>query len=162
MARAIEMLMSEDHARLDRLLARSQRPDGTIDAAAYGDFRGGLLRHIAMEEKVLLPFARTRNGGAPLAIAAALRADHGKIAKLLVPTPTPALCDELRTLLGAHNALEEGPRGLYATCDALAGDDVSDVLARLRALPEVPVAPHYDGPPHVLRRSPPADRSNEE
>jgi hypothetical protein len=144
----IEALMTEDHVRLDRLLARSEREDGTMDMVAYADFRRGLLRHIAMEEKVLLPFARARNGGEPLALASALRADHGRLARLLVPTPTPALCDQLRALIGRHNALEEGPDGLYAKCDALAGADVESLVDRLRAQPEVPVAPHYDGPLH--------------
>jgi hypothetical protein len=149
----IEVLMSEDHVQLDVLLDRSERDDGAIDAETYADFRRRLLRHIAMEEKVLLPFARARNGGVPLAVASALRADHGQIAKLLVPTPTPALCDELRALLARHNPLEEGAHGLYAQCDELAGADVDAVVTRLRELPQVPVAPHYDGPPHRRHRS---------
>jgi hypothetical protein len=150
----IEVFMTEDHVRLDRLLDRSRRDDGTIDAEPYAEFRRGLLRHIAMEENVLLPFARTRNGGVPLAVASALRVDHGQIAKLLVPTPTSALCDELCALLARHNALEEGSRGLYAKCDDLAGADAGDLLVRLQEVPQVPVAPHYDGPPHRRRPSP--------
>jgi len=99
-----------------------------------------------MEEKVLLRFARDRRGGAPLAIAATLRRDHGEIAKLLVPSPTLSGCAELRRVLGRHNAIEEGPDGLYATCDALAGADAADVVDRLRAQPDVPAAPYHDGP----------------
>ncbi|HVH41186.1 MAG TPA: hemerythrin domain-containing protein [Labilithrix sp.] len=148
---AIEAFMTADHARLDRLLERAERKDGTIDLAAYAVFREGLLRHIAMEEKVLLPFARAKRSGTPLPIARALRQDHGRIAKLLVPTPDSALCAELRLLLAKHNELEEGPRGLYATCDALAGDEAGAVVERLGAQPAVPVAPHYDGP--LLQRS---------
>jgi hypothetical protein len=150
----IQVLMTEDHARLDRLLDRSQRDDGTIDAETHAELRRELLRHIAMEEKVLLPFARARRGGAPLAMASALRADHGQIAKLLVPTPTPALCEELRALLARHNPLEEGPHGLYAQCDELAGAEVESLAARLRELPPVPVATHYDGPIHRRHGSP--------
>jgi hypothetical protein len=147
----IESFMSDDHARIDRLLHRAQASAGTVDAEAYAEFRRGLLRHIAMEEKILLPYARTRGGGRPLAIAAPLRADHGRIAKLLVPTPTPALCEELRDVLARHNAIEEGPEGLYASCDRLAAGEEELVLERLRAQPEVPLAPHYDGPPHRRR-----------
>jgi hypothetical protein len=143
---AIEAFMTTDHARLDALLRQAELGDGTIDAEVHARFREGLLRHIAMEEKVLLPFARARRGGAPLPIARALRIDHGSIAKLLVPTPDVALCDELRLLLGRHNPLEEGPEGLYATCDLLAGDEAAAVVAQLRAQPSVPVAKHYDGP----------------
>lgn len=145
---AIEAFMTADHVRLDLLLRKAERDDGTIDSAAYASFRAGLLRHIGMEEKVLIPFARTKRGGRPLEVARALREDHGRIAKLLVPTPDGAVCDELRALLAAHNPLEEGRDGLYATCDALAADDAeaTAVVARLRSFPAVPVARHYDGP----------------
>ena len=46
--------LADDHARLDALLTR-----GTTDPAAYADFRRGLLRHIGMEEKILLPVAQS-------------------------------------------------------------------------------------------------------
>lgn len=151
MAGAIEVFMSADHQRLDGLLARAERGDGTIDTDVYADFRSGLLRHIAMEEKVLLPFARGKRNGEPLLVAKALRVDHGKIAKLLVPTPDREIIAELRALLTKHNALEEGPAGLYATCDALARDEADEILSRLKAQPAVPVAKHYDGP--LLNRS---------
>jgi hypothetical protein len=101
-----------------------------------------------MEEKVLLRYAREKRGGEPLPLARQLRADHGEIAKLLVPTPTAAIIDTLRELLHCHNTLEEGPGALYACCDALARSDAFRVVDRLRALPTVPLAPHYDGPEH--------------
>jgi hypothetical protein len=123
--------MVADHARLDRQLSLSARKDGSIDEEAYAVFRHDLLRHIAMEGKVLLPFARVRRGGEPLPVATALRADHGAIAQLLVRSPTAGIVNELRELLGRHNALEEGPDGLYATCDALGGGDAELVVARL-------------------------------
>lgn len=142
----IETFLTADHVRIDALLAAAERADGTFDAAVYAEFRQALLRHIAMEEKVLLPFARTRRGGDPLPIARALRKDHGDIAALLVPSPTPALAAGLRAALARHNPLEEGAEGLYATCDALAGAEAEQVVERLVAQPRVPVAPHYDGP----------------
>lgn len=150
----IESFMTEDHVELDRLLAASQRADGTIDGEVYSRFRGGLLRHIGMEEKVLLPFARAEvdaRGGdksALVALAAQLRADHSEIAKLLVRSPSPKIIAALEALLGEHNRLEEGPRGLYATCDALAGEEAGPLVERLRAQPEVPQAKYYDGPLH--------------
>jgi hypothetical protein len=57
MAGPIETFLTADHARIDALLAKAERPDGTIDAEVYAEFRQGLLRHIAMEEKILLPYA---------------------------------------------------------------------------------------------------------
>lgn len=142
----IEEFLSRDHGRLDELLGRADTGRGPIDMDAYEGFRAGLLRHIAMEEKILLPFARARRGGEPLPMAAALRADHGRIAKLLVPTPTRALIDTIRMALAEHNAIEEGPGGLYAACDALSDGEAATLLARLAAQPAPPLAPHYDGP----------------
>ena len=143
----IERFLTADHARLDALLARAYPGDGTLDLEAFAEFRRGLLRHIAMEEKVLLRFAREQRGGQPLPVAEALRRDHGEIARLLVPVPTPEGCATLLEVLGRHNGIEEGPSGLYATCDALAGHEADAVVARLRAQPEVPVAPYQVGPP---------------
>ena len=123
------------------------------DVRPYEAFREGLLRHIGMEEKVLLPFARARRGGAPLPVAGPLRADHGAIARLLTRAPTPALVAEVRALLATHNVLEEGENGLYATCDALAGEEAGPLVERLRAQPEVPLARYHDGPPHGSPRA---------
>ena len=145
---AIERFMADEHVRIDGSLAASERPDGSIDEVAYARFRHDLLRHIGMEEKVLLPFARERRGGEPLPVAGALRRDHGEIAKLLVGSPTMARLDALRALLARHNSLEEGPEGLYAACDELAREGADDVVERLRAQPSVPLAPYYDGPAH--------------
>ena len=142
----IEMFLTADHVRIDELLTRADTGDGTIDGEAYAEFRQALLRHIAMEEKVLLPYARIKRGGVPLPTAPVLRKDHGEIAALLVPTPTPAICAELRSLLARHNPLEEGTEGLYSTCDALAGVEAEQVVDRLKSQPRVPMAPHYDGP----------------
>lgn len=148
----IESFMTADHARLDALLRNAQLDDGSIDDRTYTEFRGGLLRHIGMEEKVLLPFARDKRGGVALHIAAQLRDDHSRIVKLLVRSPTPALLDELRRELALHNAIEEGQQGLYATCDALAGEDGTALVDRLRAQPAVPLAKYYDGPLHSTTR----------
>lgn len=136
----------DDHTRLDALLQRAITSPGDIDRAAYAEFRAGLLKHISMEEKILLPAARRARGGEPLPLAARLRLDHGVLAALLVPTLTPAIIATLRTILAAHNAIEEGPEGVYTTCEQLVGTEVDSLLAQLRAAPEVPVAQHADGP----------------
>jgi hypothetical protein len=142
--------LASDHARLDGLLRRAMTAASTIDRAAYAEFRAGLLRHISLEEKILLPAAQHWQGGDPLPIAAKLRLDHGALAALLVPTPTPAIIAALRTILAAHNALEEDPGGLYDTCEQLAGAEAEGLLAQLHAAPTVPVAPYSDGP-HVMQ-----------
>jgi hypothetical protein len=142
----IEAFLTEEHVRIDALLARAELQEGEIDADVYGQFRQALLRHIAMEEKVLLPFARDRRGGEPLPVARDLRKDHGQIAGLLVRSPTRDLCAGLRAVLARHNAREEGPEGLYATCDGLADRQGEQVVEQMKAQPNVPMAPYYDGP----------------
>jgi hypothetical protein len=131
--------LTEDHAALDALLRR-----GESDAAAYHAFRRGLLRHIGMEEKVLLPAAQRLRGGERLPAATRLRLDHGALAALLVPTATPLIRAALRGILTCHNPLEEGPDGIYAACERLAGDDGDALLTALREFPEVSVNPHVD------------------
>jgi hypothetical protein len=138
--------LSDDHLRLDALLARSLAGPSGLDLAAYGAFREGLLRHIALEEKILLPAAAAARGGEPLPLARRLRVDHGAIAALLVPTPTPELAAELRKILDPHDALEEGDGGLYAACDALLAGQAEALLERMRAYPPVKVARYHDGP----------------
>jgi hemerythrin HHE cation binding domain-containing protein len=137
-------LLVDDHARLDGLLARATAHGDEIAGAEFAAFRRGLLRHIGMEEKILLPAARRARGGVPLPEAARLRLDHGALAALLVPSPTPAVVTAIRAVLARHNPLEEGPDGVYATCERIVGEDAGALLAELRAAPEVPVAPHVD------------------
>jgi hypothetical protein len=137
--------LQQDHARLDELLRRCDATPA-IDSASYESFRRGLLRHIAMEEKVLLPEARRQRGGEPLPVAKQLRADHAALAALLVPTPTHEILAKVRDVLAEHDPLEENPGGLYEVCEELAGADVGALVARVKAMPEVPVARHFDGP----------------
>jgi len=143
----IYRLLAGDHTRLDRLLDEAAgRDPAKVEPARYDAFRRGLLKHIGMEEKILLPAAQQLSGGQPMPLAARLRLDHGAIAALLVPSPTPRIVAALKTILTAHNTLEEGPGGLYEECDRLAQGQATALLERLRNAPEVPAAPHNDGP----------------
>ena len=142
----VTRFLKDDHRRLEQLLNKAMITGGRIDQGHYDEFRSGLLRHIGMEEKILLPAAQRSNGGAPLSIASTLRLDHGAIAALLMPTPTPELIAVLRSILNKHNEVEEGGDGLYAICDKLAGAQTEDLIAKLRAAPAVAVLPHSDTP----------------
>ena len=145
---AIHRYLSGDHARLDALLARAA--DG--DATAYEEFRAGLLRHIAMEEKVL--FADGRKRPELAAMIARLHADHAALASLLVPPPTPSILRTAREILDEHNSIEEREGGLYEACESLPGADEDTLLARMTALPAVRVAQHVDEPrihEHIAR-----------
>jgi hypothetical protein len=142
----IHRYLAGDHARLDALLLRATARPDIVDALPYAEFRKGLLKHISMEEKILLPAAQRLRGGERLPIAVKLRLDHGALAALLVPSPSPGLIAAIRAILIAHNPIEEGPGGLYETCEQLAGAEIDEILARLKSAPEVPVLPHNDGP----------------
>lgn len=146
MSGPLRHFLQEDHERLDTLLLRSVGASPAIDVDTYEIFRAGLLRHIAMEEKVLLPAARRLRGGVALPIAKQLRADHAALASLLVPTPTREIMIAIRSVVTEHNPLEEDPGGMYDICDQLVGSELNALLARLRATPEVPLARHFDGP----------------
>ena len=136
----------EDHRRLDGLLQAAVAHPGTVDDRAYAQFRAGLLRHIGMEEKILLPAVQRQRGGEPLPLAARLRLDHGALAALLMPTPTAAILATIQGILVDHNVLEEGAAGLYETCDALAGQETEPILTAFRAASEVKVMAYNDSP----------------
>jgi Hemerythrin HHE cation binding domain len=137
--------LAGDHQRLDDLLECAASGE-TIDAAAYQQFRAGLLKHIGLEEKILLPAAQRLRGGEPLAVAAKLRLDHGALAALLVPTPTPQVIAAIRAILKLHNPIEEDPGGMYEQCEELAGAEADQILCQLQNYSEVKVLPHLDSP----------------
>ena len=142
----ITAFLVKDHGRLEGLLQSAVAQAGSVDQGAYDRFRAGLLRHIGMEEKILLPAAQRIRGGEPLSIAAKLRLDHGAIASLLMPPPTAEVIAKIRAVLDVHNTIEEGPGGLYQTCDELAGSEAAQLLAKLQAAPELAVPPCSDSP----------------
>ena len=144
---SLHLFFSADHRRLDALLKRSIAEPGRVDLAPFGEFRAGILRHIGMEEKVLFTAAREAREGEPLEFAARLRVDHGAIAALLVPTPTPALVAEILSVLVPHNRREEEPGGVYDACDeALGLAEAARLVEELRAFPEPPLKPYNEGP----------------
>ena len=130
MSGKIHRYLAGDHERLDALLERAMSDPENIDAAAYAQFRSGLLKHIGMEEKVLLPAAQKLRGGEPLPVAAKLRLDHGALVALLVPSPTAPIVAAIRAILKVHNPIEEDPGGVYDQCEELAGAEADRILRR--------------------------------
>ncbi len=155
----IARFLTADHERLDALLARAARMPGAVDVSAFDAFRAGLLRHIAIEEKLLFPAVRAARGGEPHSDWRRLRVEHGALTSLLVPPPTADLVAELRSILGPHDLLEEGPGALYEAADALLGADAAALVERMRSYPPVKVAPYRDGP-RVLHRAEEALRAS--
>ena len=141
--------LADDHARLERLLTAAAVGAGPIVMAPYEEFRRGLLRHIGIEERILLPAIIHAQGGVPSADAERLRLDHGAIVALLVPPPDAAIVRTIRFILGPHNVLEEGEGGVYSVLDDLGEVDTAALVEKIRHAPEVPVMP-FNARPEVL------------
>ena len=91
-----------------------------------------------MEEKIVLP-AVEHLQGAPLPVAAQLRLEHGAIVSLLVLIPTPQIVSVIRVVLDQHNTREEASDGLYSAAERVLRSSAVEVMAQLRAAPEVPL-----------------------
>lgn len=139
-------LLRGEHDRLEALLFATLADPARLDHEAYGAFRAMLLRHIALEEKLLLPAVRRLRGGDPLPEAHRLRIEHAALTSLVVPTPDVALVREIRDLLARHEVREEGEGGVFATCEDLLGDESVALAEAARAFPAIKILPHYDGP----------------
>ena len=138
--------LSDDHDRLDGLLQRAMAKPGVIDMEPYAEFRSGLLRHIGMEEKIVLPAIARLQGGRQASNAERLRLDHGALVALLVPPPTASIILTVSSILQVHNDLEEQEGGLYQLFEQLAGPETEKMLEQLKAAPAVPVLPHNEQP----------------
>lgn len=151
MAETIGAFLSGDHDRLDALLSRAE---GAVDLESYEAFRKGLLKHVGMEEMILLPAVR-RLTGQPARLAARIRLDHGALTALLVPTPTSSIVKAIWSILTVHNELEEQAGGLYQECEAALGAGAAAILAELKHAHDIPPAAHADGPRvmEVVRRT---------
>lgn len=149
MAAELYTYLSADHARLDSLLGGLVRDDSSIDTSSYDEFRRGLLRHIAIEEKILLPEIRRRRGST--VIEEQIHLDHAALASLLVPPPTRTEIDAIRSILELHNPLEEEPGGLYEVFEELTAGELDAMMERVHAIPQIPLSPEADTP--VVRRS---------
>ena len=136
----ITLFLSSDHDHLDSLLSQSDS-----HPQAYSSFRRGLLKHVGMEEMILLPAVK-RLTGAPLALAAKIRLDHGALTALMIPSPTPAVLAAVRAILKEHNRLEEQDGGLYEQCEQALGAEAPKVLEALKNAPDIPPAAHADTP----------------
>jgi hypothetical protein len=140
---------ADDHDRLEGLFEKAIADRARIDMERYNEFRAGLLRHIGMEEKILLPAAQKAGDGTRVSMADKIRLDHGAIAALLVPKPTPVIVNALRSILMKHNELEEQMGGMYEVCEQLTAGEQDALLDRLRSTPAVPTNPLME-PTRVL------------
>ncbi len=136
----INDFMTREHVCLDNLLVNVS----ATEVAVYQEFRKSLLGHISIEEKILLPAVQRIRDGTPLPLAGRLRMDHGALAALMMLPPSASTVRAIRTVLAAHNPLEEGSGGVYQQCDEIAAPEIANLLDLCKATPTVPVSPWAD------------------
>lgn len=140
-----EFIVAE-HSRLDDLLARPARGGSQFDAASDEEFRKILLRHISIEEKMLLHAAQRQRSGKPLPLAQRLRLDHGALAALMMLPPSPFALAAVRAVFDVHDPLEEAQERVYEQCEELIRFEMDALLTLCEAAPQVPVSPWVDSP----------------
>lgn len=148
MASELRTWLEKDHRQIEGLLAMATAA-ADFDVGSFSRARARLMRHIAIEEKIVFRAMRDVDGleaehPAVLAALRQARIDHAAITTLLVPRPDAALVAELIALLGPHNVLEEADDGLYAQCDALLGAACERLLFEVKAYPAVAVRDYVD------------------
>jgi hypothetical protein len=149
MSENLNQYLAADHERLDRLLQQATAVPGSIDRISYDAFRGGLLRHIAMEERTLFPAILRMVGEKNARMLDRLRLDHSALAALLVPPADAGIIATIRSILAVHNALEESQQGVYHLLDRLPEGETARLVEKLKVTTQVPAAPH-NGRPGVL------------
>lgn len=142
----IHTYLAADHDRLDDLFRRATADPDHVDLDLYAKFRAGLLRHIGLEERILIPTSVRLRGGDSPAMAERIRLDHGAITALMVPSPDRQVVATLRKILTLHNDLEEKDGGLYGACEQMVGEESDAIARQLRDAPPVPLVAHNDRP----------------
>lgn len=135
----VRKYFTDDHKRLDGLLNTAFISAEEIDKNAYAEFRTGLLKHIAQEEKILIP---ALNKTEKYSLAEKLRLEHGALAALLVLPPSADIRNALRGILKPHNEREEADQGLYHDCEVTLSMPMATIMQMVTSYPDVPVMPY--------------------
>ena len=146
MSGVLYQYLSSDHDRLDDLLERATAKPGIIDEEYYADFRNRLLRHISIEEKIVLPAIARWQGEQKAALAERLHLDHGAIVSLMVPPPKPIHHPDVEVCFCRPQSTRGGHSCLYEIFEKLAGSETDSMLEELKSAPAVPVLPHNSKP----------------
>ncbi|MBS1616173.1 MAG: hemerythrin domain-containing protein [Bacteroidetes bacterium] len=141
MSKILHRFFTDDHHRIEDLLNQACLSGGHFDDKYYQQFRGALLRHIKMEEKILFPAARKADEALMNQLIPRYRLEHGALTSLMVLPPSDELVRVIRHLLDRHDQAEEEPGGLYDTCERLTLSQTQELLDQLLVAPEVPIHP---------------------
>lgn len=137
--------LEQEHLRLTSQLEACHGPLGVTHPEAFEAFRRALVRHIAIEEKVLAPALRARLGAAVDGALKDLKQDHMALVTLVVPEPCDEWFEDLREFLVHHFAVEEAEGGLHALALAHLADAQAELAEAVRLLPAVRLDPPCAG-----------------
>jgi hypothetical protein len=136
MSEAFATYLRDEHRALLAALDEALAGPSGFDPARYASFRAQLLRHMAVEERLVVSPLRARQVVVPDGYE--VRVEHAALAALLAAAPDAALAVELRALLTAHCAREEAPGGLF---EVLAGHVIGDDAVQMaKTFPDVKAA----------------------
>lgn len=143
MAASLDDFLTDDHNRLDALIASFQdrKDENFPDAAeALAELTASLLRHLVWEETILFPLFEQKT--AQTALTNTLRAEHEEIREWMMALNEKVKqgdvdCDHEAAMLvnelGAHNGREE--QSLYPQLDKLLND--AEMLAMFERMAAV-------------------------
>lgn len=146
MPTSLSAYLASDHDRMDNFLQQALTESGDINLTAYNEFRQGLLRHIGIEEKILIPALQPFFNERMKQILIQIKADHSLIVALLVPPPSRGIVAALRMILEKHNWLEEANGGFYEFSEQFDVQTISQLEEKIRTAPEVKSLPNNPDP----------------
>ncbi|MEW6060475.1 MAG: hemerythrin domain-containing protein [Bacteroidota bacterium] len=146
MTHEITEYLANDHDRLDGLLKQVITPSGEINTSVYHQFRQGLLRHIGIEEKILIPALQSKLDDTTKQTVERIRMDHSAIVALLVPPPSSGILTALKSILTQHNELEEAHGGFYERADLADTGSTQPLVERVKNFPDVKSLPNNSDP----------------
>jgi hemerythrin superfamily protein len=145
-ANRLEDVLRDDHRRIgalgDQLLNPMHVNDSALAVRVFSDFERGLLAHLDVEERHMLPLLDKESP----AEVAGIRAEHDQIRRLLaeiglgleIHAVREETIERLNTFLRAHSAREE--KLLYRWADtSIGGAHRASILERLHL-----ARPHRD------------------
>jgi hypothetical protein len=147
--RPIHDFLGRDHARIAVHLERARAPAGDLDLRAYAEFRALLFRHLALEERILIPAVLRASPRDIVGLFTPIRAEHAAIRAMLLPTPDAALADEVGSFLLAHERAESGPNGVYSVAEIVLARRAETIVEAMRAYPRAEPPPYENGPRSV-------------
>ncbi|MCZ7557363.1 MAG: hemerythrin domain-containing protein [Bacteroidia bacterium] len=138
-------ILAAQHRRIEQLFLDASADPGSVNVPIYDEFRKTLLRHIAIEENIVLPLLRKHlRGGFPMELQ--LRMEHDALAALCVLPPTIEVLFSLHALLIRHDRLEEAHGTLYDLFDDCVRRETDNIPEQIATFRETATPRYINNP----------------